>query len=1041
MKVKSILVLLAIWIPMIGLAQSSLPEWQNPKINQINREEMHAHLVPYANIASALAGKEARRISLNGSWDFNYSKNPSSRPSDFYKLNYNLKGWKKIEVPGSWELQGFDCPIYTDVRYPFPANPPHLPTDYNPVGSYIREFTVPADWKNDDIILHFGGVESAFYCWINGEFVGYSEDSRLPAEFDITKYLRKGNNKIAVEVYRYSDGSYLENQDYWRYSGIERNVWLIARPKSRIKDFEIHAGLKNSYKDGNFSLALMLSKRGFAKGTAVAVEVSDPANKTIFKSKTTFKNVADTLKITRTVEDVKPWTAETPNLYTLAISTIAPNGKVSEAFIQRFGFREVEMKNGMLLVNGVPIKIKGVNRHEHNPEKGRTITIESMVDDIRLMKRFNINAVRNSHYPNNPEWYDLCNKYGLYLVDEANIESHGMESLDMDSLTRHPDWIVPFQERMSRMVERDKNFSSIITWSLGNESGYGKNFETIYHWTKKRDKSRPVQYEGSGKTGVSDIYCPMYARVFALRAHVNERQARPLIMCEYAHSMGNSTGNLKDYWDLIYKYDQLQGGFIWDWVDQTFDKKDENGRKIWAYGGDMGYVGVPNDSNFCANGLVAANRELHPHIWEVKKVYQYINFEPIPFAGNKIRITNRYDFIALNNFNFTYTIKADGQVVAKGNVDMPEILPHQSKVVTLNIPAFDVQENTEYFITIEATTKQSTELIPAGHIVAWEQFLLPIEKKSDRKEDLIGKSIKTENDKSIKIEGNGYSIEFSKENGQIVSLTYNGKEIIKDGLKPNFWRPLVDNDIPNGHVQRCATWQNAGKNAKLTSIAATEEKQAINVVALYDMIEQDAKMAISYKILPNGVVKVNYQFTPGEKALPEMPKVGLYMVLKGEYDNMEWLGRGPHENYQDRNSGAAIDRYNGTVWEQFFAYNRAQETGNKTDVRWVALRNNDGNGILVKGAQPLSVSCWNFPQEELDYVPFLVKRKHGGSIVKQDMVWFNIDLAQMGIGGDTTWGAKIHPEYTITPTAKSYSFDIIPITKESDITKISKINF
>lgn len=1041
MNLKFTILLSTLILPLVSFGQTKTPEWQNPLVNQINREAMHAHFVPYANAPMAKEGKSANRMSLNGTWDFCYSKNPSSRPAGFYKTDFKLNGWKKIEVPGSWELQGFDSPIYTDTRYPFPANPPFVPTDYNPVGSYVREFTLPSNWKNEDIILHFEGVESAFYCWVNGQLVGYSEDSRMSAEFLITKYLKPGKNKIAVEVYRYSDGSYLENQDYWRYSGIERNVWLIARPKVRINDFELHAGLQDSYKNGKFALSLMLDKRNFAKGTAVSVEVTTPKGEIIFASKTTFKSATDTLSFASIFKNVMPWSAEHPNIYTLTVSTLAPNGKVSESFVHHFGFREVEIKNGQLLVNGMPILIKGVNRHEHDPIKGRSISTESMVKDIQLMKQFNINAVRNSHYPNYPEWYELCTKYGLYLVDEANLESHGMEALDMDSLTRHPDWGVPFHERMSRMVERDKNFTPVIVWSLGNESGYGKNFENTYHWTKKRDTSRPVQYEGSGTTGVTDIICPMYARLFKLQAHVNERQSKPLIMCEYAHSMGNSVGNLKDYWELIYKHDQLQGGFIWDWVDQTFAKKDENGRSIWAYGGDMGYVGVPNDSNFCANGLVAANRQLHPHIWEVKKVYQYVHFEAVPFASNMVKITNRYDFTPLSELNFRWIVKADGNVIAEGPVTMPDIQPHQSALVSINLPAINAEKNTEYFLTIEARTKDATELVPSDFTVAWEQFKLPIEKIDTATTPVKGQISKEEDSKALNIKGDGFTTSFSKENGRMVSLKYNGKELLKNGLTPNFWRPLTDNDIPNGHLQRCATWRMAGDNASLKTISAMLENNVATVTTSYELVEQESKLSITYRILPNGVVNVSYHFIPGNKALPEMPKVGMYMILNGEYDNMEWFGRGPQESYKDRKSGAAIDKYSGTVWEQFFAYNRAQETANKTDVRWVVLKNTDGSGILVKGNQPMNISCWNFPQEDLNYVPFLIKRKHGGSIVKQDMVWFNIDMDQMGIGGDTTWGAKVHPEYTITPTEKCYNFDIIPVSKDSDITKLTKEKF
>ena len=1029
MKMLNAIALLSTLFPLLSTAQPSQPEWQNPLVNQINREKIHAYFVPHSNKDAALKNENNRRMSLNGTWKFNYSSNPSQRPADFYKKNFDTKNWKTIQVPGSWELQGFDSPIYTDVQYPFPARPPFVPTDYNPVGSYLREFTVPQSWNGSDVILHFDGVESAFYCWVNGIRVGYSEDSRLPAEFNITKYLKKGKNTLAVEVYRYSDGSYLECQDYWRYSGIERNVWLVARPKVRIQDFEIKANLCKGYKDGTFELALTLNGDKFEKGVSAQVEVFDTRNQKIFSDKKVFSNAGETINLSKTFKDVLPWTAETPNLYTLAVSTISPSGVTTEAFVHRFGFRNADIKNGQLLVNGVPIKIKGVNRHEHDPIKGRSISVESMVQDIKLMKQFNINAVRCSHYPNYSEWYELCDRYGLYLVDEANLESHGMEALDMDSLTRHPHWKVPFHERMERMVERDKNFTSIITWSLGNESGYGPNFEEIYNWTKKRDSSRPVQYEGAGMKGLSDIYCPMYARIPALRWHTNERQTRPLILCEYAHAMGNSNGNLKDYWELIYKYDQLQGGFIWDWVDQTFARKDEKGRHIWAYGGDMGYVGVKNDSNFCANGLVAADRSLHPHIWEVKKVYQSIHFEAIPFAANKIKITNGFDFIDLSRFNFRWIIKGNGKPVASGDIVMPEIKAHQSAIIALNLPEIKPIPNTEYFITIEAATKEESELLPKGHIVAWEQLKLPTSEIAAPAANVDGTISLNESASDITVEGKSFTAIFSKANGEIKSLKYNGKEYLVEGLRPNFWRAFTDNDVSNAMPVRCAIWKDAGSTLILKGIDQKSTQQEVSLTMSYDAPKVESEIVIKYSILANGTIKVSYSFNPGSKELPEMPRVGMRMVLKGEYDQMEWFGRGPHENYIDRNAGAAIDLYKATVWEQFHPYNRAQETANKTDVRWMSLQNLQGEGIIVKGSQPLNVSCWNFPMEDIEYVPFDIMRKHGGSVEKKDMVWVNIDLELQGVGGDTTWGAKAHQEYTITPNAKSYSFEISPITK------------
>nr|WP_239060721.1 glycoside hydrolase family 2 TIM barrel-domain containing protein [Bacteroides sp. 519] len=1002
---------------------------------------MNAHFIPFKDEAKALQqlnlpvpegfklnAKAERRISLNGTWKFLFSKNPDSCPQGFWKPGYNTKKWSNIQVPGSWELQGFDAPIYTDVSYPFPANPPHVPTDYNPVGAYVREFTIPEEWNGMDVFIDFEGVESAFYCWVNGELAGYSEDSRLPAHFNITSLLKKGNNKLAVKVFRFSDASYLEDQDCWKYSGIERNVFVYARPSVRIRDFKLVSELTNQYTDGNLNLDLYI--KNAQAGHTVEVKVLDGKN-AIFNTKKSLSNATDTLfSVSNVFPKVNPWNAETPNLYTLVINTFNEKGEALESFAHPFGFRTVELKNGMLLINNVPVLFKGVNRHEHDPHHGRTITVESMVHDIQLMKQFNINSVRNSHYPNCAEWYALCDRYGIYLIDEANIESHGMDYHKDGTLANYPEWELPFKERMERMVLRDRNFTSIVTWSMGNESGYGKHFETLYHWTKTFDPTRPTQYEGSRKQGVSDIYCPMYGRIWLLREHVNQRQPRPLILCEYAHAMGNSVGNLQDYWDLIYKYDQLQGGFIWDWVDQTFEIKDDKGKKIWAYGGDMGFVGIPNDSNFCANGLVAADRSLHPHIWEVKKVYQYIHFEPAPFTTNVIKVTNRHDFINLDKFYLRWTMETNGKAVDSGRLDFPAIAAHGTQQITIPMKAVP-QDGKEYFLKLEALTRTGDALFAKDHIVAMEQWQMPGIKKEKPLEAVPGTLTTQKDDNRFIVSGGDFQLNFSAVNGGIINMMYKGKEVIKEGLQPNFWRALTDNDVANRTATRCATWQHAGKTKTLKSFDVQQNagKNTVTITELYDMPEQDAHLQLTYQVLANGTIRVSIDFAPGSKPLPEMPRFGAYMVLPAEYEMMTWLGRGPHENYEDRKSSAAIGLYQQTVWEQYHPYVRSQETGNKCDVRWVSFLNAANVGIMIEGDRPLSISAWNFPMEDIEYIPFNTERKHGGSIHKKDMVWVNIDYRQMGVGGDNTWGAQVHPEYTITPEPISYSFTIIPIDK------------
>lgn len=1028
------------WWGGSGYGQTTPEPWENPLVNQIGRMPAHAHFVPYTTEQDALDRRteKAERVSLNGIWTFKYSKNPANRPAGFYEPGFRAKGWDRIEVPGSWELQGFDAPIYTDTRYPFPADPPHIPADYNPVGSYLREFTLPQEWEGKDIILHFGGVESAFYCWVNGHFVGYSEDSRLPAEFRITPFLQKGKNKLAVEVYRYSDGSYLECQDYWRYSGIERDVWLIARPESRIRDFRIGSRLIHDYTDGDFRLDVFAEKQGLQPGTAFEVKMWKD-RRLLYTARSVVRSEQDTLHHFATlVEKAAPWTAETPELYTLVINTRDARGQLTESFATRFGFRNSEIRNGMLQVNGVPVILKGVNRHEHDPLKGRSVSVESMREDLRLMKQFNINAVRCCHYPNIEEWYELCDEYGMYLVDEANIESHGMEATEVGTLATTPEWIVPFRERMGRMMDRDWNHPSVIIWSLGNESGFGEHFETLYRYAKERDTMRPVQYEPAGRNGFSDIYCPMYARIWRLREHVNQRQAMPLILCEYAHAMGNSVGNLQDYWDLIYKYDQLQGGFIWDWVDQTFARKDSLGNSIWAYGGDLGFVGVPNDSNFCANGLVAADRSLHPHIHEVKKVYQNIVFENMPFTDRGIRITNRHDFISLDGYRFSWEVKTDGNTVAADTFSVLGLSPRESAVVKLPWPELQPAPGREYFLHLKAETRRASGLLPRGHTVASEQFRLPVESLPLTVFRPEGQLQLRESEEAVLITGKGFEVGFSKPGGWLSRWICGKKSLIQEPLRPEFWRAQTDNDVPNGMEVRCGMWKTAAAGMQPEYVKAAAEGNTVVVRTAYRMPAQSARYEVKYTVFADGAIRVDNDFRTEAGDLPEMPRYGMHLVLPGAYEHMTWFGRGPHENYADRKGSADIDLYRATVWEQFHPYVRPQETANKTDVRWCALQDPEGDGLLVIGGQPLNVSAWNFPMKELMHISPKIRRMHGGSIRRQDMVWLNIDLGQMGVGGDNSWGAQTHPEYTITPDCKHYSYTLVPVVKTDRLPEKAK---
>ena len=1016
------LIILAALAASVAFGSSASVPWQDQHVNAIGREPMAAHFLPFSSEKAALANRALpaasryaatdgqRRVSLDGTWNFHYFRNDSLCPADICRSR--LRKPSSITVPGSWELQGFDAPIYTDTRYPFPADPPYVPADYNPVGVYQREFTVPADWKGLDVFLEFEGVESAYYVWVNDELVGYAEDSRLPSVFRINDRFKPGSNRLTVKVYRYSDGSYLEGQDYWKYSGIERPVYLTARPATRVSDFRLDAPLVNGYRDGDLSLELRMRRP--QAGQRVDVSLSKDG-KTLWTASHSVASPADSVfAFSHLVKDALPWNAENPETYLLTVTHRDAQGRDIESFTHPFGFRTVEMHGGRQLVNGRAVLFKGVNRHEHDPHTGRTISVASMLDDIRLMKLNNINAVRNCHYPNHWQWYELCTEYGLYMVDEANIESHGMEAHPDGTLANTEGWDIPFLERMSRMMARDRNFSCIVTWSMGNESGYGRHFEMLYDYAHATDPSRPVQYEGGGYNARSDIYCPMYARPWALYRHVNQRDARPLILCEYAHAMGNSVGNLRGYWDLIYKYDQLQGGFIWDWVDQAFARKDDAGRPIWAFGGDLGFVGVVNDSNFCVNGLVDASRIPHPHLAEVRKVLQYIDFRPVSFRPNEVEIENRHDFASLDRYRLTWELLRDGDVVRQGELPMPALKPGETARVA--VPYGDTTDGAEYFLTLRALTKDDAPMVPAGHIAAYAQF--PLNEVTKRPDPSL-----------LTLDSSACTSDFVLRPSDLSLRTSDFALRTSDlSLTPSFWRPLTDNDIPNGHLDRCGVWKTAAQELETVSTEKTtlpDGRETTTVTQRNPKL--DLTVQTVYTPAADGSLHVEMRFIPGKVELPELPKLGMTLTLPGQYDNMEWYGRGPGESYPDRCESQLIGRWKSTVWDQYHPYVRAQETGNHCDVRWMAFRDKDGRGLLVVPDAPLNMGAWKFPASDIDYVPAAIERRHGGSIVPRDMVTVNIDSRMMGVGGDNTWGAQVHPEFTVSPVAQSFSFTLIPL--------------
>jgi len=1033
------------------VSSSEQNNWENPEIVGINKELPHCTLMPYENLTKAIEGNRfASKYfkSLNGNWKFHWVSKPDDRPKNFYKLDYNVSQWKEIPVPSNWQMTGYDKPIYLNIPYPFENNPPYIQKHFNPVGSYRTEFEIPADWKDRQVFIHFDGVESAFYLWINGEKVGFSKDSRTPAEFNITKFLRNGKNILAAEVYRWSDGSYLECQDFWRLSGIYRNVYLFSTPQVHIRDFEVKCDLDAHYQDAMLHVTARVWNCADTACWKPGIEVKllDDNNQPVgleilMKGNSVYIPPGDEsiVKMKTIVKNPLKWSAEIPNLYTVILSLKDQNGKVLEIESCKFGFRKVEIKNGQLLVNGIPILIKGVNRHEHDPDTGHYITLESMIKDIQLMKQHNINTVRTCHYPDDPQWYELCDKYGIYLIDEANIESHGMGYDPDKTFANKPEWKKAHLDRIQRMVERDKNHPSVIIWSMGNEAGDGINFEAASDWIHHRDPSRPVHYERAELQPHTDIYCPMYARIEHLVKYASQKQDRPLILCEYAHAMGNSVGNLHDYWDVIEKYDHLQGGCIWDWVDQGLRKKTTGGREYWAYGGDFGEE--QSDRNFCCNGLVLPDRAITPKLLEVKKVYQYIKFKPVDLKTGQVEIINNYDFKNLKDVDLHWELVGDNKQIAKGVFSAPNIPPHQGKKITIDITSLQPEPSVEYFLNFSARTIESEPLIPAGYEVAYEQFQLPIAAEvtgTDISRLLKLEFIQTEN--SIAIKGKDFNMLFDKTNGTIALFALKGTELIETGPQPNFWRAPTDNDFGNGMDRRCTVWRAVSNNRSIEKIDVQQpDLHQVKIEFHFDLPDVKSKHRTIYQVFGSGDVIVENHFTPGDKELPELPRFGMAMRIPKAFEQVQWYGRGPHENYWDRNTSALVGVYKSTVREQFEPYISPQENGYKTDVRWVAFLNDKGNGLLAVGMPLICFSALPYTIEDLTQQSR--GTMHPIDLKEKDFVELNLDYKQMGVGGDDSWGARPHAEYSLPAQEYSYKFRLKPILKKDDLMKVSKERF
>jgi len=1046
---KLFILFLSSFILFIHLNAQQNLDWENPNFIAENKEDARSSFHPYETKEQALTfmtDNSPYYQSLNGDWMFHWSENPASRPENFYEEAFDRSQWTTIPVPSNWELQGYDIPIYVNQPYEWTKNPnpPFVPKTYNPVGSYYREFELPEDWNEKNILVQFGAVKSAFYLYVNGQKVGYSQGSKLPAEFDITKYIRHGKNSIAAEVYRWSDGSYLECQDFWRISGIERDVFLMARSPMMVQDFEIRTSMNDDFSEGYIDLAIDLENRSesFFKESMIIVRVfrnGKQIKKTFLSGKKFFAHDSRTIKKQMKIPFPDLWSAEKPNLYELTLELkygIHP----MEVTSSRFGFREVEIENSQLLVNGIPVLLKGVNRHEHEEVMGHAIGKESMLKDIQLMKQFNINAVRTSHYPNDPYWYELCDQYGIYVVDEANIESHGMGyNLDI-TLGNKPEWELAHLDRIERMMERDKNHPSVIIWSMGNEAGFGVNFKKASDMMHQIDPYRPVHYERAGEDSATDIVCPMYSSINHLKEYVSRDHYRPLIMCEYAHAMGNSTGNFQEYWDVIEAEPHLQGGFIWDWVDQGLLEKTEDGRSYYTYGGDYGTDTIQSDNNFCINGLIFPNREVHPGIWQVKKTYQYLKFKKV---GNAIEIFNHYHYRNLNEFIIEWEILEDGKKIMGGDLDHFAGAPGDS--VLFKIPQSETlnEQNVEYMLTISVKEKGATDLVPVGHEVAWEQFDLPSMRGfSYSKLSKFPAIIIDEEKSALKFSNKDFTMVFDRKTGYLSYWNYKGEEYLHDekGPQPSFWRGMTDNDFGNGFQKRAAYWKTAVENLELIRFDYQElSKREVKLTSKYILPEEAGYLVLSYVILGNGELYIQQELMLNEKKdLSELPRFGMSMYLKPEYNRMQWFGRGPQENYWDRKSGYKMGIYQSTTEEQYIPYVRPQENSNLTDVRWAVLRNQENRGVMIAGFPSIEFSAQNYILEDFDQADKKVN-KHTIDISPREFISVDMDFAQTGMAGDDSWWSRAHPQYTLSPGNYCYSYRIKPLSEKETVKSAYKV--
>ncbi|MDE6340795.1 MAG: DUF4981 domain-containing protein [Muribaculaceae bacterium] len=1024
----------ALAILAFPIAAQTFKEWTDPEVNAVNRAPMRSEAFAFRTGESGTSKLDRKNsanfLSLNGDWKFNWVNDASSRPTDFWKKDFNDKGWATIKVPGVWELNGYGDPLYTNMPYAwdrfFRNDPPNVPDSENHVGTYRREIFIPASWKGKDIFAHFGSVTSNIYLWVNGKYVGYSEDSKLEAEFDLTPYLVPGKeNLICFQVFRWCDGSYLEDQDFWRFSGVGRDCYLFARSKNRIADLRVTPDLTDNYTNGVLDIDLTLTAN-----KPVALTLLDADGNTVATG-TASKSGKTSLK----VENPEKWSAEHPYLYTL---TAVMDGS-DEVIPVNVGFRKIELAGSQILVNGKPVLFKGADRHELDPDGGYVVSPERMLEDVQLMKKLNMNAVRTCHYPDDELWYELCDKYGLYVVAEANVESHGM-GYGEHTLAKNPAYHKAHQERNQRNVIRNFNHPSVIFWSLGNEAGYGPNFEDAYAWIKQFDPSRAVQYEQAGHDRKTDIFCPMYYGYEGMEAYgQNPNTDKPLIQCEYAHAMGNSMGGFKEYWDIIRKYPNLQGGFIWDFVDQGIRVKDKNGIEYFAYGGDFNDYDA-SDNNFCINGVVSPDRVPNPHADEVRYFYQNVWTTPVDIKEGTVNVYNENFFTDLSNVNLEWTLLKDGKPVRTGTILNLNVKPGETEKLTIPYGAID--HDGEWLLNVAYTLKETDGLLPAGYAVARDQLEVFIPEQRivavseiypDHNTKFPSPEVISNHVNFLKVKGQNFLIEFNRHSGFMTRYEVDGMQLLAEGgqLTPNFWRAPTDNDFGAGLQRRYEAWRKP--EMKLIELNTREVKNSegwICVTARYEMPSVKGSLLMSYVVSPYGTVIVNETFKPADGADgSNLFRFGMQMQMPEAFDAIEYYGRGPIENYADRNHSTFLGVYHQKVADQFYPYIRPQETGTKTDVRYWKQLNASGNGLMFEANQPFSISALNYSIDSLDDYPNKDRtpHSHGPLVKKSDFTNICIDKAQMGLGCVNSWGAVPRKEYMLPYGEYTFSFTMKPV--------------